>query len=282
MTELTAALASLDLTLSFIRVTRGCVGGDVQRALVFAAIIDANVGHIEDNPEDSRQAAALDPAYPDQLRRPIRGQRIAESLGLPRQTVRTKVGQLVEMGLVRQEATGFVVPTAALITDDFFHALEAYLAALAVCVERLATAAEAQLQPRERLIDPIWPVSGAAMRIATRHVLRCIGKLRERSGYEALLAEYVMMGALQAMAEVNNPKTSGLALAARLDIPRETVRRQLHILVGRGWLEERSRGVGLSAAFATDPVVQVGLGQIGSDAGRMVRRLRNVGAIVSL
>ena len=64
--------------------TRDCVGGDLQRALVFAAIIDANVGHLDDNPEASVRAAALDPTYPDDLRRPIRSQRIAESLEIGR------------------------------------------------------------------------------------------------------------------------------------------------------------------------------------------------------
>lgn len=276
--------ASLSLCLEFIRVTRDCVGGDLQRALVFAAIIDANVGHLDDNPDTSRRAAALDPTYPDELRRPIRSQRIAESLDLPRQTVRNKVNQLVAMGMVRESEAGLIIPTGSLVTDAFLLALEAYLGALATHVAALAEVGAAGLTPAERLIDPIWPVSGAAMRIATRHVLRVIGEVREQIGYEGLMMEYVMIAVLRetarAQAAGTTPRITGLRLAETLGVPRETLRRHLRALSALGRIEDRSWGVVVPDALFGTASAQVMIDRIEADAARMVRRLRNVGAVV--
>lgn len=278
-----AVNASLILSLEFIRVTRDCVGGDLLRALVFAAIIDANVGHLDDNPEASRRAAALDPSYPDELRRPIRSQRIAESLGLPRQTVRAKINQLIAMGIVQESEAGVIIPTAALLTDSFFLALQAYLEALARLVEALAAQGVGDLAPKERLLDPIWPVSGAAMRIATRHVLRTIGEIRQEIGFEGLMMEYVMMGVLREAALARTadapPRVTGLRLAEVLGVPRETVRRQLRALSALGRLEDHARGVTPPPTLFEAPSARDMLQRIERDAARLVRRLRQVGAL---
>lgn len=278
------AFASLTLCLEFIRVTRDCVGGDLQRALVFAAIIDANVGHLDDNPEASVRAAALDPTYPDELRRPIRSQRIAESLGLPRQTIRNKVNQLVDMGIVVETEAGLIIPTGSLVTEAFLLALEAYLGALAAHIAALANSGAAGLEKSERLIDPIWPVSGAAMRMATRHVLRTIGEVREEVGFEGLLMEFVMIGVLRETARAQaagiEPRLTGLRLAETLGVPRETLRRQLRALSALGRLEDRSWGVVVPDTLFDSPSARNMIERIERDAARMVRRLRNVGAIV--
>lgn len=278
------AFASLTLCLEFIRVTRECVGGDLQRALVFAAIIDANVGHLDDNPEASVRAAALDPTYPDELRRPIRSQRIAESLGLPRQTIRNKVNQLVDMGIVVETEAGLIIPTGSLVTEAFLLALEAYLNALAAHIAALANSGAAGLETSERLIDPIWPVSGADMRMATRHVLRTIGEVREEVGFEGLLMEFVMIGVLRETARAHaagiEPRLTGLRLAETLGVPRETLRRQLRALSALGRLEDRSWGVVVPDILFDSPSARNMIERIERDAGRMVRRLRNVGAIV--
>lgn len=277
--------ASLALCLEFIRISRDCVGGDLPRALVFAAIIDANVGHLDDNPETSQRAAALDPSYPDELRRPIRSQRIAESLGLPRQTVRNKVNQLMAMGIVQETEAGLIIPTGALVTEAFLLALEAYLGALARYVATLSGGRAAGLAPDERLLDPIWPVSGAAMRIATRHVLRVIGEIRQEIGFEGLMMEYVMMGVLRETARAEAagvaPRITGLALAETLGVPRETVRRQLRALSTLGRLEDQSRGVVLPPDVFETPSTRAMVERIEQDAARMVRRLRQVGAITA-
>ncbi len=278
------AFASLTLCLEFIRVTRDCVGGDLQRALVFAAIIDANVGHLDDNPEASVRAAALDPTYPDELRRPIRSQRIAESLGLPRQTIRNKVNQLVDMGIVTETEAGLIIPTGSLVTEAFLLALEAYLNALAAHIATLANSGAAGLEKSERLIDPIWPVSGAAMRMATRHVLRTIGEVRAEVGFEGLLMEFVMIGVLRETARARaagiEPRLTGLRLAETLGVPRETLRRQLRALSALGRLEDRSWGVVVPDTLFDSPSARTMIERIERDAGRMVRRLRNVGAIL--
>lgn len=276
-----AVRASIELSLAFIRITRGCTGGDLVRALIFAGLIDANVGHLDDNPETSRRAAALDPDYPDSLRRPIRAQRIAESLGLPRQTTRYKINQLLAMGLAREEPDGLIIPSAALISDSFLLGLGDYLAALAAYVSELAPGQAVGLGADERLVDPIWPVSGAAMRMATRHVLRVVSELRGLLGFEGLMEEYVLLGLLQETIVAGGGRITGLSLAQKLGVPRETVRRHLAALRAQGRLEASLDGYSVTERELSSPPTQAMMARIEADGARMIRRLRGVGAIVT-
>ncbi|MCI3135031.1 HTH domain-containing protein [Phenylobacterium aquaticum] len=276
-----AVRASVHLTLAFIRITRGCTGGDLVRALIFAGLIDANVGHLDDNPETSRRAAALDPDYPDSLRRPIRAQRIAESLGLPRQTTRYKINQLIQMGLAQEGPDGLIIPSAALISDSFLLGLVDYLAALAAYVAELAPLQAVGLAADERLVDPIWPVSGAAMRMATRHVLRVVGELRDLLGFEGLMEDYVLLGLLHETIAAGGGQITGVSLAEKLGVPRETVRRHLAALRAQGRLEAGAGGFSITASQLSSPPIQALMGRIEGDGARMVRRLRGVGAIVT-
>jgi len=276
-----AVRASIDLTLTFIRVTRDCTGGDLVRALIFAGLIDANVGHLDDNPETSRRAAALDPDYPDSLRRPIRAQRIAESLGLPRQTTRNKINQLLGMGLALEGPDGLIIPSTALISESFLLALVDYLAALAAYVAQLAPAQAVGLAEGESLVDPIWPVSGAAMRMATRHVLRVVGELRDLLGFEGMMEEYVLLGLLQETIAAGGGQITGLSLAQKLGVPRETVRRHVAALRAQGRLDAAADGFSVTDRELSSPPVQALMGRIEADGARMIRRLRGVGAIAT-
>lgn len=89
--------------------------GDLYMAVVFTAIVAANVQHIGHNSEQGREFSALDNAPPDETRRPISTHALAHSLGLPYETTRRNVNKLMAAGVVvRVPGQGLVVPASYL------------------------------------------------------------------------------------------------------------------------------------------------------------------------
>ncbi|MDP3102384.1 MAG: hypothetical protein Q8N10_17995 [Phenylobacterium sp.] len=87
--------------------------GDITAALVFAAVVEANVGHLATNPQSTAQLATLVRLPPDELRRPVTG----VALGIPNETVRRKVKGLIEQGLLVRVDGGLIVPTQVMASE---------------------------------------------------------------------------------------------------------------------------------------------------------------------
>lgn len=86
-------------------------GGDTLTAFVLVAMVDANIGHIDADPALSRRFAAFDDVPPDGFKRPITTRALAARLGLPYETTRRRVQDLVQAGLCTRTATGVYAPT---------------------------------------------------------------------------------------------------------------------------------------------------------------------------
>jgi hypothetical protein len=95
-------------------VTRSFGGSEILRGVIFIAIIDANVRHIEPGSELAQTYAGAGSAIPDELRKPISIHALAHELSLPYETTRRHVNGLIDAGLCRRRETGVIVPTAAL------------------------------------------------------------------------------------------------------------------------------------------------------------------------
>lgn len=91
--------------------------GDITAALVFAAVVEANVGHLATNPESTAQLATRVRLPPDELRRPVTGVALAATLGIPNETVRRKVKGLIEQGLLARVDGGLIVPTQVMASE---------------------------------------------------------------------------------------------------------------------------------------------------------------------
>ncbi len=91
--------------------------GDITAALVFAAVVEANVGHLATNPGSTAQLATLARLPPDELRRPVTGVALAATLGIPNETVRRKVKGLIEQGLLVRVDGGLIVPTQVMASE---------------------------------------------------------------------------------------------------------------------------------------------------------------------
>ncbi|RYF94256.1 MAG: hypothetical protein EON95_05950 [Caulobacteraceae bacterium] len=85
-------------------------GGDLVTAVIYTAVIQANVREIWNDSELNRQYSADAP--PDALRRPISVSSIAASLNLPRETVRRHVTKMLETGAMVKKDGGVMVPRA--------------------------------------------------------------------------------------------------------------------------------------------------------------------------
>lgn len=93
-------------------------GGDITAALVFASVVQANVGHLATSPESAAQLAAIVRLPPDEMRRPVTGVALAASLGIPNETVRRKVKGLIERGLLVRVDGGLIVPTEVMASEQ--------------------------------------------------------------------------------------------------------------------------------------------------------------------
>lgn len=296
-----ASRTNIRLNLDVIQATGRCLECDLETGLIFAAVLAGNAAAIEEDPALARQYAAS--PVPDDLRRPIRVQRIAESLGLPRETTRTKAAAMVRQGLLAETGTGLIVPAATLGSARLMPMTGAHLSALARCIERLAVAGCADLDPRERLATLPFPSMWGAMRAITQHVLRGVVDLNAYIAPVNLMQAYLMLAILDRSAWAlsagdmilhadhdDPPPPSALALvsaqglAKSLGLPRETVRRNMQALVLSGHLRQEPGGFAIR-----DSVRDIGARRerdvqqrTSADLTRLVRKIRNIGALTTV
>jgi DNA-binding Lrp family transcriptional regulator len=90
-------------------------------AMIVLEVTRANTQGLSDalRGEDAPGAEAL---VPDSYRRPVRTSEIAAQLGLPHETARRNLLELVEDGRVQRERDGFIVPAAVLAREPVFAA----------------------------------------------------------------------------------------------------------------------------------------------------------------
>ncbi len=82
-----------------------CFDGDLEGCAISVAIACASTSSILRDPELFARLDSTDP-IPDSYHRPVSRRAIAASTGLPRETVRRKIAQLVEQGLLVEERAG--------------------------------------------------------------------------------------------------------------------------------------------------------------------------------
>jgi biotin operon repressor len=86
-------------------------GGDFVRAIIVMTIVQANQQHMG---RDPARIDGFDGGLPDDRLRPISALAIANSLGVPRETVRRHIHRLVEAGVCRRVTGGYIIPETVL------------------------------------------------------------------------------------------------------------------------------------------------------------------------
>ena len=113
-------LRSMQLLVEF-------VGGDLVTALVFMAIVSANVSHLNADGPDGPRHADSDDVPPDEVRKPVSVLALSGSLDLPYETTRRHVAKLLKSGQCERVPGGLIVPAHVLLSDRHTEVMSANL-----------------------------------------------------------------------------------------------------------------------------------------------------------
>ena len=94
-----------------VEVVSDAAEGDLMGGLIFAAIMQANVRPISNDPKLGKTYGQLDTIPPDEMRWPVSVNALAESLKIPYETTRRHVNKLIKDGVcVKVANRGVIIP----------------------------------------------------------------------------------------------------------------------------------------------------------------------------
>ncbi len=91
-----------DYTLRTMIAVAAVLDHDYSLAIVYTAILQANLGPLMEDPALSARYASVDTIVPEDLRRPISVHALAGALHMPYETTRRSVGRLIDKGFVKR------------------------------------------------------------------------------------------------------------------------------------------------------------------------------------
>ncbi|MBL8556779.1 MAG: hypothetical protein JNL41_21085 [Phenylobacterium sp.] len=257
----------------------GGFGRDVIDGLLLCAIAQANVAQISRSPELQRRYAALDQPPPDDLRRPVSISAVANSLRLPFETVRRRIATLVGLGVVISVPKGVILPAAPLSSPFYRMSAEAQYGLVRNLYVRLRGIGlcEDLPEPSAPSFDAENPPLRLVMRLSADYLLRLADPITLHVG--DLVTGLVLMDVIHANTEhladseggdadagwspeafVPDDRRSPIrptALAERLGIPQETVRRHIQRLLDADRCERRENGIVVPGRIlAREPFIQ--------------------------
>lgn len=233
--------AHLSLCFVIDSACSGMAGLKTLDAVLVMAVNQANIAPLTRDPDARIRYGALDAPAPDDDRRPVSVSAVAASLKLPYETTRRRLKQLAADGVCALSEAGAVVPQA-------FLASAAYLDTTRVLHERLwtfyrelmADGLLGELPPSRYSVEAGIPVRGA-VRLVADYLLRTSATFVDHFG--DLISGLVGMGVLCASTGRPAQASRATALAERLRLPQETVRRHALELVERGRCVRRPQGL---------------------------------------
>lgn len=250
-----ALLASAGYLLDQVRAGRGFF--EVLDALLVVAVTQANIDPILRDPAAQRAYATYDAPPPDELRRSISVNALAQSLSLPFETVRRRVTRLLRLGILTADAEGLRTPVRHLRTPFHRKTAEAAYRRLHLLYDRLSALPEmSDLQRGVPWVGP--PPLRAAARLSGEYLLRLVAQLTRRLGGPvdaAIWLEVLRSSAepalqhVQGAAPLSRMPVAGSYIAKRLALPAETVRRRLANMVAGGAAEQRVGGFVIPATL---------------------------------
>jgi hypothetical protein len=134
--------ASEEFFLRCINLLNSIFPNDLLRGVIWIAIINANIYHLLDNPELGDAYAGEDTPPPDSERRPVSRAAIAQSLGLPLETCRRHINQMVHDGLCVEVEGGVIVPATRLSSPQANQANQQNMVNLRRFLQRLGVKGE--------------------------------------------------------------------------------------------------------------------------------------------
>jgi DNA-binding Lrp family transcriptional regulator len=280
-----ALVTSAGFLLDQIRLGRGLL--DFVDGLIVVGVTQANVEQVLRDPALQRAYATYDAPPPDALRRPITVNAVAQSLGLPFETVRRRVQRLTVLGVFNVDAAGVRTRTPIIFGALHRRAAEAAYERVPALHQRLSALPELQGLPvRQSWIGP--PPVRAAARISGEYLLRIADQLRTVLGdpVDAVIwLELLRSGTEQAVGQARTAGSLGrdpigrAAIARRLGLPVETVRRRLVHLTSIGACEPIGSGLVVSPDILAEPRFTAFAERHLADLRRMFAGLAQLGAL---
>jgi DNA-binding transcriptional ArsR family regulator len=268
-------------------------------ALLASTIVQANTVGVSRQADLQVTYAAAEEVVPDTMRRPVSINALAESLGLPFETVRRRVGGLMAQQICVTVDGGLVVPGAVLNGPAYVGAAFAGYERLRRLHRELLTLGLLQDLPPPSVgfRDGVVPLRTVA-RLATDFVLRFVELVMAHFGevQDTLLFVSIIRwntedlgpefsGGPGGRAEdfppdaVRKPVTTA-ALARHIGLPAETVRRHLVALEARGLCRaEGRRGFIVPAEVLARPEAQAVMDDNWRNLQRLFTALAQLGVL---
>lgn len=102
--------ASIELFLDILHAVRSMADIDLESIAIYLCVAEATMRPVVANPRQVEELADVE-VPPEQIRGSITMLLVSDRLGMPRETVRRKVKQLIQLGLVYQDDKGRVRST---------------------------------------------------------------------------------------------------------------------------------------------------------------------------
>ncbi len=130
-----AVRCATDYILRWVEIANEAHGIDIIYSLVYTTLWAGNVSHLR-----GKVYAEIDDIPPDEERRPITIRQVADSLGLPYETVRRRVVEMLKRGVAKKVGReGFIVPGEALARPEMVASLRRSHASLTRFLKELKT-----------------------------------------------------------------------------------------------------------------------------------------------
>lgn len=129
--------AAAELFLDMLHAVRKLVDVDLETIAIYVCVAEATIRPVMVDPRRVAELAEVDVA-PEELRGAITMLLVSDRLGMPRETVRRKVKQLITMGLLYQDDKGRVRSTPTFHEPKMGEAVNAINDAVRRYHERLA------------------------------------------------------------------------------------------------------------------------------------------------
>lgn len=287
LSRLTAAFL-----LDTVAIVRGEDGHLIDTLLISAAT-QANIAEIIREPE--LQAAFADAVPPDELRRPVSINALAASLNMPFETVRRRISSLVRDGHCVLVEGGVIVPSKVLSDPRYYaDAFRGYERLRAFYYQLRDLSLLPPPPPAEAdLSQGPFPIR-AVSRIAGAYVLRVVELLASfGSVADSIISMEVFRSNTEHLPhsarggpgydemvgdEQRTPISVG-ALARRVGMPPETVRRHVGRLEGFGVIVRVNGGLIVPTRFLTRPLLRRKLVANAGNLQRMFAALARLGVL---
>jgi biotin operon repressor len=285
---------SSEYLLWFLGQVRQAFDGDVIKGVIFLAITQANVRHIDEG--SPAGWTELDNPPPDNLRRPVSAGAVAQALGIPKETARRKIRELVSARFCALAPGGVIVPRRVFLRPGNATGLKRN-------AEQLRALFSALQRYEVGLVRRYSLAIGAARlrqlgRVTTDFTLRATGILRGLSDGE-LLAGLIFLAinaanvrhitaaseAVYATAEDPPPDAqrhpiSALALSRELGIPAEAVRRHVRQLEASGYCVAVKGGLVVPTQVLMQPKFKAAVIQAAENLVWLLEELVRVGVLL--